>query len=106
MPATIPEEDVIDKVLAGERISRGEALELYRLPLNELGELANHRRNLAGREKHGGRGEEIVTYIVDRNINYIMSATFTASSARFTARRRTRITTSSRARNWTGSWTN
>ena len=70
MTATIPEDEVIDKVLAGDRISRDEALRLYALPLNELGELANHRRNLASREKHGGRGEEIVTYIVDRNINY------------------------------------
>ena len=70
MPATILEEDVIDQVLAGDRISRDEALQLYRLPLNELGELANHRRNLATRKNHDGRGEEIVTYIVDRNINY------------------------------------
>ena len=70
MSATILEENAIDKVLAGDRISPDEALQLYHLPLNELGELANHRRNLATREKHGGRGEEIVTYIVDRNINY------------------------------------
>ncbi len=65
-----PDEAVIDRVLAGERISRAEACELYRLPLNELGELANIRRNLARRDALGGRGEEIVTYIVDRNINY------------------------------------
>ena len=70
MPAAILEEDIIDNVLAGARISREEARQLYRLPLNELGELANHRRNLASRGKHGGRGAEIVTYIVDRNINY------------------------------------
>ena len=59
-----------DKILAGERISSAEALELYRAPLVELGALADARRNLAQQEKHNGRGREIVTYIVDRNINY------------------------------------
>ena len=62
MPAAILEENSIDKVLAGDRISRAEARQLYRLPLNELGELANHRRNLATREKHGGRGESYREY--------------------------------------------
>ena len=56
-------ESVADKVLAGERITRDDALELYRLPLNELGELAHHRRNAVTNPK-------VVTYIVDRNINY------------------------------------
>jgi len=64
------DEAVIDKVLAGERISREDARQLYRLPLNELGELAHLRRKRAKREAFDGRGEEIVTYIVDRNINY------------------------------------
>jgi cyclic dehypoxanthinyl futalosine synthase len=59
-----------DKVLAGERISTDEALELYRLPLEELGALANVRRDLAKAKSYAGRGCEIVTYIVDRNINY------------------------------------
>jgi cyclic dehypoxanthinyl futalosine synthase len=58
------------KVLDGERISAEEALELYRLPLPELGTLADARRNLAKEKSYGGRGREIVTYIVDRNINY------------------------------------
>ena len=70
MSAAILEESTIDKALAGGRISRDDARQLYRLPLNELGELANYRRNLATREAHGGRGEDVVTYIVDRNINY------------------------------------
>src|SRR4051812_44810286 len=74
MPAlaepTLPTDTLIDHVLAGERISAAEARALYELPLNELGELANVRRNLAKREAFDGRGEEIVTYIVDRNINY------------------------------------
>jgi len=59
-----------EKVLAGERVSADEALELYRSPLEELGALANVRRDLAKTKSYGGRGREIVTYIVDRNINY------------------------------------
>jgi cyclic dehypoxanthinyl futalosine synthase len=59
-----------EKVLAGERISPEEALELYRLPLEELGALADERRRLAKGRSYNGRGNEIVTYIVDRNINY------------------------------------
>jgi cyclic dehypoxanthinyl futalosine synthase len=57
-------------VLAGERISAGDALELYRRPLETLGALANARRDLAKSGSYGDRGREIVTYIVDRNINY------------------------------------
>ena len=64
------EESVVEKVIAGERISQAEAAYLYRLPLNELGALANHRRNLAKRESYEGNGERVVTYIVDRNVNY------------------------------------
>ena len=59
-----------DKVLEGSRIEPDEALELYRLPLEELGALAHARRNLAKEKAYGGRGREIVTYIADRNINY------------------------------------
>src|ERR1700716_4307729 len=59
-----------EKVLAGERISAADALELYRWPLEELGALANARRDLAKAKSYSGRGSEIVTYIVDRNINY------------------------------------
>jgi cyclic dehypoxanthinyl futalosine synthase len=59
-----------EKVLAGERISPEEALELYRFPLEELGALANARRDLAKAKSYDGRGREIVTYIIDRNINY------------------------------------
>jgi cyclic dehypoxanthinyl futalosine synthase len=40
------------------------------LPLNELGQLADYRRQIAKRDAYQGRGNEIVTYIVDRNINY------------------------------------
>ena len=59
-----------DKLLEGKRISPDEAMELYRLPLEELGALANVRRNLAKQKSYGGRGRDIVTYIADRNINY------------------------------------
>ena len=59
-----------EKVLGGERISVDEALTLYRLPLEELGALANARRDQAKAQAYGGRGREVVTYIVDRNINY------------------------------------
>ena len=59
-----------EKVLAGERISSDQALQLYRFPLEELGALANARRDLTKAKNYNGRGAEIVTYIVDRNINY------------------------------------
>src|SRR5260221_10400386 len=70
MNAGIQETTVVDKVLAGERITAEEALELYQLPLQELGALADHRRNLAKIDAYDERGNEIVTYIVERNINY------------------------------------
>jgi cyclic dehypoxanthinyl futalosine synthase len=70
MPTATLEDAVIDKVLAGERVSREDARALYRLPLVELGELANRRRRLAKADAFEGRGNEIVTYIIDRNVNY------------------------------------
>jgi cyclic dehypoxanthinyl futalosine synthase len=64
------QDDLRRKVLDGVRISREDARELYHLPLHELGGLADatRRRLLAG--AYGGRGNEIVTFIIDRNINY------------------------------------
>src|SRR5436190_18072212 len=59
-----------EKILEGARISIDDALELYRWPLEELAALANARRDLAKGKSYDGRGGEIVTYIVDRNINY------------------------------------
>jgi cyclic dehypoxanthinyl futalosine synthase len=59
-----------EKIFAGERISFEDALELYQWPLEELGVLANARRDLAKAKSYDNRGREIVTYIVDRNINY------------------------------------
>ena len=70
MSAGIQESTIVDKVLAGERIAADEALALNDLPLQELGALADHRRNMAKVDAYNQRGNEIVTYIVERNINY------------------------------------
>src|SRR5256885_17014080 len=59
-----------EKVLEGARISTDDALELYRSPLEELAALANARRDLAKAKSYGGRGREIVTYIVHRQIHF------------------------------------
>src|SRR5579862_855896 len=55
---------IADKITAGGRLSADEALELYRrAPTALLGRLADGVR----RRKHP---EGIVTYIIDRNVNY------------------------------------
>ncbi len=55
---------LIEKVRAGERVNAAEALELYRhAPTATLGQLADAIR----RRKHS---DGIVTYIIDRNVNY------------------------------------
>jgi cyclic dehypoxanthinyl futalosine synthase len=63
-------DQLLQKVWTGERINETEALRLYPLPLEELGALADRRRELARGKAYDGRGNQIVTYIVDRNINY------------------------------------
>src|SRR5829696_4442593 len=63
-------DELLQKVWNGERIDQVEALRLYALPLEELGALADRRRQLLRAQAHGGRGNEVVTYIVDRNVNY------------------------------------
>ncbi len=68
--ATISDESLTNRVLAGERVTADEALTLYHLPLLELGILADRRRQLAKARAYEGRGNDIVTYIIDRNINY------------------------------------
>src|SRR5262249_61855940 len=56
--------DLADRVRAGGRLSAADALELYeRAPLPLLGALADEVR--ARRHPDG-----IVTYIIDRNVNY------------------------------------
>ena len=57
-------EQVIEKVRAGRRVDAAEALELYRsAPTAVLGQLADAIRQ----RKHP---ERVVTYIIDRNVNY------------------------------------
>jgi cyclic dehypoxanthinyl futalosine synthase len=57
-------QQITDKIRAGERIDRAEALELYvHAPTALLGRLADGIRS----RKHSGR---VVTYIIDRNVNY------------------------------------
>ena len=63
-------DSLTEKVLAGERITPDDALLLYSWPLEELGGLADTRRGQAKHLSYNGHGQEIVTYIVDRNINY------------------------------------
>ncbi|MDA0858627.1 MAG: radical SAM protein, partial [Verrucomicrobia bacterium] len=58
------------KIVEGERITEGEAKEIYDWPLAKLGEMAHARRNRAKVNDYDGRGKEVVTYMVDRNINY------------------------------------
>jgi cyclic dehypoxanthinyl futalosine synthase len=61
---------LLQRVWNGERVGREEALRLYGLPLEDLGMLADRRRQIAKARAYDGRGNEIVTYIVDRNVNY------------------------------------
>jgi cyclic dehypoxanthinyl futalosine synthase len=63
-------DELLQKVWDGQRINQADALRLYHLPLEELGSLADRRRQLARKNSYDGRGNDIVTYIVDRNINY------------------------------------
>jgi cyclic dehypoxanthinyl futalosine synthase len=66
----VASDQLLQKVWDGDRIAPEEALRLYRLPLEELGALADRRRQLAKAQAYDGRGNQIVTYIVDRNVNY------------------------------------
>ncbi len=63
-------DELRQKVWDGRRLNQAEALRLYSLPLEELGALADRRRQLAKAKDFNGRGNDIVTYIVDRNVNY------------------------------------
>ncbi len=60
----------MEKVWEGQRMDAAETAQLYQLPLEVLGSLAHRRRELAKAEAYDGRGNEIITYNVDRNINY------------------------------------
>jgi cyclic dehypoxanthinyl futalosine synthase len=70
MNLDLPSDDLLQAVWDGKRVTPDEAVRLYRLPLEELGMLAHRRRELARASAHHGRGNQIVTYIVDRNVNY------------------------------------
>src|SRR5687768_15995813 len=63
-------DNLLQKIWDGGRIDRVEARRLYALPLEELGALADRRRQLMRIQAHGGQGNNIVTYIIDRNVNY------------------------------------
>jgi cyclic dehypoxanthinyl futalosine synthase len=63
-------DELLQKVWDGGRIDAAEARRLYALPLEELGALADRRKQLHRAKAHGGKGNDIVTYIVDRNVNY------------------------------------
>jgi cyclic dehypoxanthinyl futalosine synthase len=67
---SVNSDSLTEKIFAGERISAQDALSLSQRPLEELGVLADARRRQAKRASYDRRGNEIVTYIVDRNINY------------------------------------
>ena len=64
------DDGLLQRVWDGGRIHAREAEALYGLPLEELGLLADRRRQLAKQKAYQGRGNEIATYIIDRNINY------------------------------------
>jgi len=66
----IDQQSVVDKVLDGGRIEQAEARALYDLPLEELGALADQCRQRSKAAAYDGEGNNVVTYIVDRNINY------------------------------------
>jgi len=63
-------DELLQKVWDGKRIDAADAKRLFTLPLEELGALADRRRQLAKAKAYGGRGNEIVSFNVDRNINY------------------------------------
>ena len=64
------DDGLLQRVWDGQRIDAREAEALYGLPLEELGLLADRRRQLAKQKAYQGRGNEIATYIIDRNVNY------------------------------------
>lgn len=63
-------DELLQKVWDGHRIDADEAKALYHLPLGELAILADRRRQIAKRDAYEGRGNQIVTFNIDRNINY------------------------------------
>jgi len=64
------DQQLSDYIKNGGRISKEQAIELYHYPLPVLGELAHERRLRAKADAYDHRGNDVVTYIIDRNINY------------------------------------
>jgi cyclic dehypoxanthinyl futalosine synthase len=60
----------LQKIWDGARLTALEARRLYDLPLEHLGILADRRRRLSKAQDYDGRGNDIVTYHIDRNVNY------------------------------------
>jgi cyclic dehypoxanthinyl futalosine synthase len=63
-------DDLLERVWNGARVTADETIQLYSLPLDELGALADRRRQLLRSSSYDGRGPVTMTYIVDRNVNY------------------------------------
>lgn len=70
MVADLSRQSLHSKIADGVRIDVDDARELYALPLEELGALADISRRRIKADAYDGRGNDIVTYIIDRNINY------------------------------------
>ncbi len=63
--------EAIKKAMDGARLTPEDALALYReCQLPDLGALADFCRARKKAAQYDGRGDRVVTYIVDRNINY------------------------------------
>ncbi len=73
--------DVLDKALAGERLTREEILSLYDLPLPEVAAVAHELRLRRA-------PPEVVTYLIDRNINYTNVCTVACAFCAFYRTRR------------------
>ena len=73
--------ELLQKVWDRKSIDQSEALRLFNLPLEELGALADRRRQLAKADAYAGRGNETVTYIVDRNVIAIGTVRASRSAA-------------------------
>lgn len=70
MSVAFAEDELVDRILEGRRVTPEDARALHALPLSTLGSLADARRKAAKAAAYDGRGNEVVTYIVDRNVNY------------------------------------
>ena len=90
---------VMEKVWEGQRMNAAETAQLYQLPLEVLGSLAHRRRELAKAEADG-RGNEIITYNVDANINYTNVCNVYCKFCFSIAPPRTKMPTSSPKKSW------